>query len=83
MLAHRNGGSEWPVEVQLFPNDNWRDKARDDSTDARGFLAFPNLAPGPYSGIARHVGKKQQLFRLWITAGFVDTLELELGRSGP
>lgn len=45
-------------------------------------LPTPREGPGAYSGFVRRVGFNQQLFRLEITAGFVDTLELHPGIVG-
>ena len=81
-VATAHAASSRPFEVQLFPNSLWRDVIARDSTDTHGRVAFPRLRPGAYSGFVRRVGFNQQLFRLEITAGFVDTLELHPGIVG-
>jgi hypothetical protein len=67
------------AHILLYPNDVWRDLARDDSTGADGALRVSDLSPGIYTGVARHIGYRQSLFRLTISAGYVDPLALSLG----
>jgi hypothetical protein len=70
------------VQVQLFPNESWRDVIRTDSTGMDGIVVLTRLTPGNYTGVARRAGFKQQLFRVTLSAGYIDTLELDLGLAG-
>jgi hypothetical protein len=47
-----------------------------------GITVLTGLPPGNYTGLARRPGFKQQLFRVTLSAGYLDTLELDLGIEG-
>jgi hypothetical protein len=68
------------VEVQLFPNDWWRDPIRSDTSGTDGTVRLSGIPAGHYSGLARRVGFRQSIFRLIISAGYVDTVEVHLGQ---
>ncbi len=67
------------AEVQLFPNAWWRDVVRRDTANSEGTLVFANLEPRDYTGFVRCTRYIQQLFRVTLTPGFVDTLLLNMG----
>ena len=67
------------AHIALYPNDGWRNPLREDSTDTNGTLRIGDLPSGVYSGIARRVGRRQSLFLVTISAGYLDTLEVRLG----
>ena len=76
------GNGNAHVQVQLFPNEWWRDVIRTDTTGMDGITVLRGLPPGNYTGLARRTAFKQQLFRVTLAAGYIDTLELDLGIEG-
>lgn len=66
------------AEVRLFPNDFWREVIRADTTRRDGTVAWTDLPARDYSGYVRCAGYVQQLFRLRLTRGYVDTLRVDL-----
>lgn len=65
--------------VRLFPNEVWRDVVRRDTTDRNGTLYLDALAPQDYTGLVHCTRYLQQLFRVRLSSGYVDTLVVSLG----
>ena len=69
-----------PFEVALY-TDRFSRVSRVDTIAHEGVFYLGELSPGVYVGRVRRVGFNQRSFRVQITPGYVDAIDVHLGWS--
>ena len=70
-----------PFELELYADAAWRTHVRTDTIVHEGIFYVGDLGQGVYWGRVRRLGFNQRMFRVQITPGYVDTLDVHLGSS--